>query len=47
MTSIPKISEPIEKILEVLSDDKFNAEEKPDITYELLSFDEVILLEIR
>ena len=46
MPSIPKISEPFEKLLEVLSDDKFDAEEKADITYELVSFDEVILLEI-
>ena len=47
MPSIPKISEPFEKLLEVLSDDKFYAEEKHDITYELVSFDEVILLELR
>ena len=47
MPSIPKISEPYENFLEVLSEDKFNAEEKPEITYELTSFDEVILLELR
>ena len=42
-----KISEPFQKNLEVLSDDKFDAEEKPEITDELVSFDEVILLELR
>ena len=47
MPSIPKISEPLEKLLEVLSDDIFDAEEKPDITDELVSIDEVILLELR
>ena len=47
MPSIPKISEPYEKLLKVLSDDKFDAEEKPDITDELVSFDEVILLELQ
>ena len=31
----------------LLSDDKFDAEEKPDITYELVSFDELILLELQ
>ena len=46
MPSIPKISEPFEKLLEVLSDDIFDAEEKPEITDELVSFDEVILLEL-
>ena len=45
--SIPKTSEPFEKLLELLSDDIFDAEEKPEITYELVSFDEVILLEIQ
>ena len=44
---IPKISELFEKLLEVLSDDKFDAEEKPEITDEFVSFDEVILLELR
>ena len=47
MPSIPKISETFEKILELLSDDKFDAEEKPEIAYELVSFYEVILLELR
>ena len=47
MPSIPKISEPFEKLLELLSDDIFNAEEKPEITDELVSFDEVIFLELR
>ena len=47
MPYIPKISEPFEKILELLSDDIFDAEEKPEITDELVSFDEVILLELR
>ena len=47
MPSIPKISEPFEKNIEVLSDDKFDAEDNPDITDELVSFDEVILLELR
>ena len=46
MPYIPKISEPFEKLLEVLSDNKFDAEEKPDIKDELVSFDEVILLEL-
>ena len=47
MPSIPKISEPFEKLLEVLSDDKFDAEEKPEITDKLVSFDEVIILKLR
>ena len=47
MPSIPKISEPFEKLLELLSDDIFDAEENPEITVELVSFDEVILLELR
>ena len=47
MPSIPKISEPFEKLLELLSDDIFDAEEKPEITDELVSFDEVIILELR
>ena len=46
MPSIPKISEPFEKLLEVLSDDNFYVEGKPKITYELVSFDEVIILEV-
>ena len=47
MPSIPTISEQFEKLLELLSDDIFDAEENPEITDELLSFDEVILLELR
>ena len=47
LSSIPKIREPFEKLLELLSDDIFDAEEKPEITDELVSFDEVILLELR
>ena len=47
MPSIPKISEPFEKLFELLSDDKFDAEEKPEIADELVSFYEVILLELR
>ena len=42
-----KKSEPFEKLLELLSDDIFDAEEKPEITDELVSFDEVIILELR
>ena len=30
--SIPKISEPFEKLLDLLSDDIFDAEDKPEIT---------------
>ena len=41
--SITKTSEPFEKLLELLSDDILDAEEKPEITYEFVSFDEVIL----
>ena len=44
--SIPKISEPFKKLLELLSDDIFDAEEKPEMTDELFSFDEVITLEL-
>ena len=47
MPSIPKISEPFEKLLELISDDILDAEEKPDITDELFSFDEVILFELQ
>ena len=43
----PKIGVPFETLLEVLSNDKFETEEKPEITDELVSFDEVILLEPR
>ena len=34
-------------LLEVLSNDTFDAEEKPEITDELVSFDEVIILELQ
>ena len=47
MQSIPKTSEPFEKILELLSYDIFYEEEKPEITDELLSLDEVIFLELQ
>ena len=47
MPYIPKISEPFEKILELLSDDIFDAEENPEITYELVSFDVAMILELR
>ena len=47
LQSIPKISESFEKLLELLSDDIFDAEKKPEITDELFSFDEVIILELR
>ena len=47
MPSIPKTSEQFEKLLELLSDVIFDAEVKPDITDKLVSFDEVILLELR
>ena len=47
MPSTPKISEPFEKILELLSDDIFDAEVNPEITDELVSLDEVILLELQ
>ena len=40
------MSKQFEKLLELLSDDIFDAEEKPDITDELVPFDEVILLEL-
>ena len=47
LPSKPKIGVPFETILEALSNDKFDAEEKPEIKDELVSFDEVILLELR
>ena len=47
LSSIPKKSEPFENLFELLSDDIFDAEEKPEITDELVSFDEVILLKLR
>ena len=47
LPSIPKTSEPFEKLLEILSVVIFDAELMPEISYELLSFDEVIILELR
>ena len=47
MPSKPKIGVPFETLIVVLSNDKFDAAEKPEITDELVSFDEVILLELR
>ena len=47
LPSIPKTSEPFEKILELISDDIFDAYTKPEITDELVSYDEVIILELR
>ena len=44
---IPKISEPFEKLLELLSYDIFDAEEKHDIIDELVSFNKVINLELQ
>ena len=46
MPSIPKTSEPFEKLLEILSVVIFDVELKPEISDELVSFDEVILLEL-
>ena len=46
MPSIPKTSGPFKKVIELLSYDIFDAEDKPEITDELLSFYEVILLEL-
>ena len=46
MSSISKTSEPLEKLLELLSVVIFDADVKPEISYELVSFDEVILLEL-
>ena len=45
--SIPKTSAPFEILLELLSDVIFDAEVKPEISVELLSFDVVILLELQ
>ena len=47
MPSIPKTSEPFEKNLQLLSHVIFDAEVKPEISDELVSFDEIILLELR
>ena len=46
MPSIPKTSEPFEKLLDLISVVRFDAEVKPEISDELVSFDEVILLEL-
>ena len=43
MPSKPKIGVTFETLLELLSDVKFDAEVKPEISDELVSFDEVIL----
>ena len=47
MPSIPKTSEPFEKLLELLSDDTFDVKDNIEIAYKLVSFDEVILLELQ
>ena len=47
MPSIPKTSEPFEKRFGLLSDVIFDEEVKPENSDELVSFDEVILLELR
>ena len=47
MPSIPKRSEPFQTLLELISVVIFDAELNPDISYELVSFYEVILLELR
>ena len=47
MPSITKTSEPFEKLLELLSGDIFYLVENNDIKDELVSFDEVIILELR
>ena len=41
------MSEPVGKLLELLSDYIFDAEETPEIKYALVSFDEVIPLELQ
>ena len=47
MTSIPKISEPFETLLELLLVVIFVVELKADISDMLVSFDEVIILELQ
>ena len=47
MLSIPKISEPFEAFLELLSDVIFDAELKVNISDMLVLLDEVILLELQ
>ena len=44
LSSLPKTREPFEKLFQLLSDEIFDLEEKLDITDELVSFDELILL---
>ena len=44
LPSIPKTSEPFEELLDILSDVIFDAEAKPEISDDLVSFNEVILL---
>ena len=46
LPSIPKTSEPFGKLLELISVVIFDAELKPEISDELVSFYEVILLEL-
>ena len=47
LPSIPKTSEPFEKLFGLLSDVIFYSEVKPEISDELVSLDEVILFELR
>ena len=47
LPSIPKTSQPFEKLLELLSVVIFDAEVNSEILDELVSLDEVILLELR
>ena len=47
LPSIPKTSEPFEKLVELLSYVIFDAGVKPEILYELVSFDELIFLELQ
>ena len=47
MPSIPNISEPFELLLALLSVVIFYADLKDDISDKLVSFDEVILLDLR
>ena len=47
LPSIPKMGERFEKLLGLISVVIFDAEFKPEISDELVSFDEVIILELR
>ena len=47
LSSIPKIIEPFEKLLGLISVIISDTKLKPDISDELVSFDEVIILELR